>query len=245
MSLYGPDGALGPQFSYADNLKTPSEIGVRSGGSFGAITSAVAGITYYVDAIGFGERGALGRNLGAPQQKPIGLKYFINTKNKCSNGQDMYDYIDTVPKGDMLGAKVGNEIRRTMGVGLKGMAPGMLEDARDSLNPTPFLQIMAGSGYAKCKEVTLPIGDGNLPKYDGKGNLIGPNNEIWASPPIEMKDGIPHQKRWILDSYISADEYNKEKKEKFSNLSDSYNPLVSGFLLAALAIGVAYTVAKK
>ncbi len=243
MSLFGPDGALGPSFSYADNLKTPSEIGVRSGGSFDAITSAVAGISYYVDAIGFGERSMFGKTLGAPEQQPLGLKYFINTKNKCSNGQDMYEYIDGTPKGDLLGAKVGREIKNTMGVGLRGMAPGMLEDARDALNPIPIMNIVAGTGYAKCKQVTLPIGDGQLPKYDEKGNLVGPNKEIWANPPIQMKDGIPYQTRWVFDSFISAEEYDRTKKEGF--LDSSYNPVISALLSVGLALGIAYTISKK
>lgn len=243
MSLYGPDGALGPSFSYADNLKTPSEIGVRSGGDFNSIMKSVAGISYYVDAIGFGERSMFGRSLGAPEQSPIGLKYFINTNNKCSNGKDMYEYIDGTPQGDLMGKKIGTEIRNTMGVGLKGLAPGILEDARDALNPTPFLQIASGSGYPKCKQVTLPIGNGQTPKFDSSGNLVGPNNEIWAKPPIQMKDNVPHQTQWIFDTYISKDEFDNSQKEGF--LSNSYNPIVSGLLAVGLALGIAYTIAKK
>jgi hypothetical protein len=243
MSLFGPDGALGPSFSYADNLKTPSEIGVRSGGDFDSIMRSVAGISYYVDAIGFGERSMFGKTLGAPEQQPIGLKYFINTNNKCSNGKDMYEYIDGSPQGDLLGAKVGKEIRNTMGVGLRGMAPGMLEDARDALNPIPLLKIASGTGYAKCKQVTQPIGNGQIPVFDTKGNLVGPNKEIWANPPIEMKDGVPHQTKWVFDTFVSQEEYDKEKKEGF--LSASYNPVISGLLLVGLALGIAYTVSKK
>ncbi len=155
----------------------------------------------------------------------------------------MYEYIDGTPKGDLLGAKVGREIKNTMGVGLRGMAPGMLEDARDALNPIPIMNIVAGTGYAKCKQVTLPIGDGQLPKYDEKGNLVGPNKEIWANPPIQMKDGIPYQTRWVFDSFISAEEYDRTKKEGF--LDSSYNPVISGLLAVGLALGIAYTISKK
>ena len=243
MSLYGPDGALGPNFSYGDNLKTPSEIGVRSGGDFDSIMRSVAGVSYYVDAIGFGERSMFGRTLGAPEQSPIGLKYFINTNNKCSNGKDMYEYIDGTPQGDLMGKKVGDEIRKTMGVGMRGLAPGILEDARDALNPLPFLKIASGSGYAKCKQVTLPIGDGQTPKFDESGNLIGPNKEIWANPPIELKDNVPYQTRYVFDTFISQDEYDKTQKEGF--LDSSYSPLVSGLLAIGLALGIAYTIAKK
>jgi hypothetical protein len=155
----------------------------------------------------------------------------------------MYEYIDGTPKGDLLGAKVGREIKNTMGVGLRGMAPGMLEDARDALNPMPIINIATGTGYVKCREVTLPIGDGNTSVFDDKGNLVGPNKEIWANPPIVSKDGIPYQTRWIFDTFINQVEYDKTKKEGF--LDASYSPIISGLLAIGLALGIAYTVAKK
>ena len=54
--------ALGPNYVYADELATPSEIGVRRDGSFGGIARAVAGVNYYADAIGFGQTSGLAKN---------------------------------------------------------------------------------------------------------------------------------------------------------------------------------------
>ena len=87
-------GLLGPKYSYADELRTPSELGIGRNGSFDGIMRAVGGVNYYVDAIGFGEATGLAKSAGMNQQ-PLGIRYFIKTGATCSNGADMYEYIST------------------------------------------------------------------------------------------------------------------------------------------------------
>ena len=101
-TIYGPNGALGPKFSYADQVASPQDIGVRAGGDFDAIQGALAGVSYYVDTIGFGSRSLVSKTLGAREQKPIGLRYFMKTGITCTNGKDMDEYVDSIPKGDEL-----------------------------------------------------------------------------------------------------------------------------------------------
>ncbi len=91
-------GLLGPKYSYADELRAPSELGIGRDGSFDGIMRAVGGINYYVDAIGFGQSSMVARQMGL-HQTPLGIRYFIKTGQTCSNGADMFEYIDTVPKG--------------------------------------------------------------------------------------------------------------------------------------------------
>lgn len=55
---------LGPQYNYADELKTPSELGIGRDGSFEGIMRAVSGVNYYVDAIGFGQSTGLAKAQG-------------------------------------------------------------------------------------------------------------------------------------------------------------------------------------
>ena len=113
----------------------------------------MAGVSYYVDTIGFGSASAISKTLGAPDQKPIGLRYFMKTGIKCSNGEDMYDYMDSIPKGDALGKRIGAAIEGSLGVGLKGLGPGMVEDAKDALNPTPILTAVMGNAFPSCKKM--------------------------------------------------------------------------------------------
>ena len=242
-TIYGPNGALGPKFSFADQVPAPQDIGVHAGGDFDAIQGALAGVSYYVDTIGFGSSSAVSKTLGAPDQKPIGLRYFMKTGMKCSNGQDMYDYINTIPQGDALGAKIGNAVEKTMGVGLKGLGPGMVEDAQNALNPFPILKAVVGDAFPSCQQVRYPVGDQN-------GKIKSDAGDEWVEPEgIVYEGNQPYQTRWILQSYVDQDTYKAEGNgvsESFtSEYTHSWNPLLAGGLLAGLALVVAYTIAKR
>ena len=50
----GP-GLLGPDYSFADNLALPGQVGVYEGDSMQSVVDSVKAVGYYVDMIGFGE----------------------------------------------------------------------------------------------------------------------------------------------------------------------------------------------
>lgn len=233
-TIYGPSGALGPKFSYADQIPLPGDIGVRKGGDFGAIQGALAGVSYYVDTIGFGTRSMTSETLGAPGQNPIGLRYFMKTGITCTNGKDMYEYIDSIPKGDAFGKRIGDAIQGTLGVGLKGLGPAMMEDAKGALDPMPILNAVAGNAYPKCKQVRLPVGDQN-------GRTRSNEGDIWVeSEGLEYVGSQPYQTRWVLDKYVASN------TESFtSDVPISWNPLLAGGLAVGLGLVVAYTVARR
>jgi hypothetical protein len=261
-TIYGPDGALGPKFSFADEIPLPQDVGVHSGGDFGAIQGALAGVSYYVDTIGFGSSSAISQTLGAPDQAPIGLRYFMKTGMKCSNGEDMYNYVDSIPKGDALGKRIGDAIQGSLGVGLKGLGPGMVEDAENALNPMPIMSAIVGDAFPSCKKVRLPVGDQN-------GKLKSDSNDIWVEPEgIDYDGSQPMQTRWILDKYVDQDTYKAQgnggnsddsgaggipglsdlipSTESFSSSQHhTWNPLLAGGLAAGLALVIAYTIAKR
>lgn len=238
-------GLLGPNYSYADELATPSELGIKRDGSFNGIMRAVGGVSYYVDSIGFGETTGMSKNMGMPDQTPLGIQYFIKTGMTCSNGADMYEYVSTVPNG--LSGRVGEEVERTLGVRMRGMGPGILEDAVGALNPLPMLKSAMGSGYPKCKKVTSPVGD-------LRGRISGYNNNQWIKDPVRTVNGRPSQTRWVFDKYISQEEYDAEIKTptvkagtlpdtegfvgRSGRLGRSGEPIVAGMIFAALFLGV-------
>ena len=238
---------LGPEYSYADELKTPSELGIGRDGSFEGIMRAVSGVNYYVDSIGFGQSTGLAKLQGKRMaQQPLGIRFFTSTGAKCSNGADMYEYINTVPKG--LRGRVGDEVKKTMGVDFRGLAPGIVEDSAAALDPRPFFQAVIGSGYAQCKKVTLPIGDmeGKVQSpytKDKNGQPVRWNGE-GAAGNFKMINGKPHQTRWVFDKYISQEEYEKVSKtekpgtvpEGFSNPTNT-DRVIAGALFAVLFLG--------
>jgi len=246
-------GFFGPDYSYADELKTPSEIGVRSGGDPGAIIDAVSAVNYYTDVIGFGERTGINQH----GMRPMGLRYFMSTGSTCSNGATMYEYIDTTPKGNLLGKRIGQAITDMGLPAMKGLAPGVLEDARDALNPMPIFNAARGTGYPKCKQVTLQVGDLN-------GHTRSPydSNNVWIKGEIGPGNT---QTRWVQDRdaggnplFMSMVDYQNDPKkfypdgtpiEGFSNESfwEKYIDLktASTFLFGGLAVAMAVYVVNK
>lgn len=198
---------IGPDYSYADEMPLPNEVGVRKGDSLSSVTDSVKGVAFYSDMIGFGQpSNPLTRSMGI-KPFPMGVNYFMRTPTKCSTGADMWVYMNGVPKGDALGKRVTQAMNNLGMPSLKGLAPGMLEDAKAGLDPMPVLNSLFGTGYAKCKQVTLPVGDvfGRLRSQDGKE---------WVRPlypgDIKRQFGTSVQTRWVFDRWLTQGEWQKE-----------------------------------
>ena len=231
---------LGPNYDYAAQLPTPGDIGVSWGdGSYSGIMGAGAGVDYYVDTIGFGESTGGAKDRGH-NQTPLGVRYFLNSGATCSNGQDMYEYIDTTPHG--IPGRLGNEIQTTLGAKLRGLAPGMFEDAAKALNPAPMFNAVMNSGYARCRKVSLPVGDaeGNIQSQATGEWWIDPSKEALTYP-----DGKPHASHWIFDSWVSAEDYASDRKVEGFRGSVGQSKVLAGALFAALFVGLVAFTARK
>ena len=221
---------LGPYYNYSNELVYPSEIPITRDGDIisgpPAIMKNAVAVQYYVDAMGTGT--SVGAVSAYPEmaQSPMGLNYFFDTGMTCSNGAAMYQYQSTIPTG--IPGPIGNRIKANLGGNLQGLAPGVVQDTLDALNPVPLFNAVMGTGYPKCKLQEAPVGDvnGKLASRWGKpvdkyGTEV-PN--IWVDPAKEKVyyknlppgDGNkyvpsgpqPFERRWVLDSWMSQDEYN-------------------------------------
>jgi hypothetical protein len=185
-------GFFGSPYKPADAMPTPSQIGVRAGDSMSDVVNAVKGVGYYIDQIGFGAPSTgLTQGMGL---KPLGVNYFINTGAKCSNGAEMWTYMQGIPEGNALGDRV-QQAMSDMGMpALRGLAPGMLEDVQNGLNPAPLMNSLLGSGYPECEQVEKMVGD-------LQGNIADPSsNEAWIADletAYKKGDGLYYQKRWV------------------------------------------------
>lgn len=193
----GP-GFLGPQYNPADEMLPPASIGVKRGGELDDVIGAVKGVIYYGDMMGFGEASS-GFTRGMPGLKPLGVNYFVNSGLTCSNGATMWEYVETIPTGSALGQKIKQALR---GVGLpqlRGMAPGILEDAQSALNPFPVINAVVGSGYPQCRLVKKKVGD-----FDGK--IYNVDGILLVDPVglIGRGDGPYYQERWIQDREVTG-----------------------------------------
>jgi hypothetical protein len=187
-------GFFGSLYSPADALPMPSQINVRTDNTLGSVIDAVKGVAYYTDVIGFGEStNVLSRGMGL---QPLGVNYFMNTGQVCSNGATMWQYFEGIPKGDALGGTIGKAMA-AQNMALKGLVPGMMEDVTGALNPAPLLNAMLGSGYPKCKSYKGQVGDLN-------GRIADPETrQPWIDNPktaVRGNDGRYYQTRWIQDT---------------------------------------------
>jgi len=223
VAQYTPDMTtiLGPTYDYSAELPTPKKVGVNWGdGSFSGIEGAGAGSEYYVDTIAFGQTTGLAANPARNlSMYPLGLRFFIKSGATCSNGQDMYQYVNTIPTGipGRLGIELAKPPPDGLGAQFRGLAPGIIQDALKGLDPMPMFNAVMNSGYARCRKITLPVGD-------GEGNIQSQKTGVWWIDPskeiLTYPNGKPHASHWIFDSWVTADEYAADPKvEGFAVIS--------------------------
>lgn len=210
----GP-GVSGPDFDFSDQIRLPSEIGVRDGNSMESVVNAVKGVSYYIDTIGFG---APTSPMSAGMDiRPIGVNFWSRTGLKCSNGADMWTYTETIPKGDMFGERIKAALGATQ---LKGLAPGIVEDAQSALNPIPLMKTIFGSGFPACKLEEKVVGDqdGFIRKRQAQGNGIleqNPSGSFFIENPesaYKKGDGRYYQKRWTWAADLNEEQWKAVPK---------------------------------
>jgi hypothetical protein len=184
-----------PKYNYAEELATPAELRIGRGGGWNQVSGAIAGVNYYFDAVGFGDATGFARMQGGPfrdKQQPLGVRFFANTGRRCSNGEPMYEYISTIPKGDIVGKRIQREVEQLGLPPMKGLAAGMMEDTRDALNPNQFAKAWNGDS-TECKRLRARVGD-------ARGRLASekdPTN-VWITEPTQPDaQGFPTQERWV------------------------------------------------
>jgi hypothetical protein len=161
----------------------------------------------------------------------------------------MYRYIEGIPQGTAMGEYVASSLKDVGLPEMKGLAPGMIEDAKSALDPRDLFRAAFGDAYPDCVEATLPVGDidGRIrnPKYkDSKGNsvngsvyLSGPfvdeNGELFETQGIDnngvpfkkLGDSVgtkPYQKRWIQRTTRNGDPIYLTKEEYDNKKLESF-----------------------
>jgi hypothetical protein len=212
-------GFFGSPYKPADAMMTPPQVGVHVGDSMGDVINAVKGVGFYADQIGFGAP-STALTQGMPLA-PLGVNYFMKTGVTCSNGAEMWQYMQGITQGDALGEKLKN-VMAEMGLPpLKGLAPGMIEDAENALNPSPLINALFGSGYPRCKQVTLPVGDGygRIEDPDTQEDWIGDADSV---KPNSAGNGYV-QTRWVQDTDRLGNPVNLSR-DQWASAPKTYNP---------------------
>ena len=146
-------GVFGPDYSFADSVPLPGDVGVYDGNSINSVIDAVKGAAFYIDTIGFGSSSSsLTSGLGV---KPLGVNTYMRTGFKCSNGADMWMYNAGIPTGNAFGPRIKKGLESANMPPLKGLAPGILEDVEVALDPTPIMSAIFGTGASSIHRPTV------------------------------------------------------------------------------------------
>lgn len=192
-------GIFGPDYSFADNVKLPGQVGVRKGDDMDSVIDSLKATTYYIDTIGFGESSSgLSKNLGV---KPLGVNTWIQTGLECSNGATMWMYNEGIPTGHALGKRVSDGLASAGLPGLRGLAPGIVEDAESALDPRPILAAVFGPAHPVCRLTARRVGDqdGRIQNPDTKAYFMENHETVY------MENGVPMQRRWEQDETAGSD----------------------------------------
>jgi hypothetical protein len=125
-------------YSYSDNIKSPSEAGVKVKGTFQQVGKNM-------DAVGgYGDLMITGSGLSKTGQ-PLGGRSFVKTSAQCaandtSGNVTRYIYTDNVPD---------------FSDGLNGLIPGIFGDLEDTFDPTELENAVFGSDLPKCRQAAL------------------------------------------------------------------------------------------
>ena len=146
---------LGPSYSYSDNIKSPSEIGMSSEGSMKALGNDITGLVSYVELL------VTGKSVASKTGGPLGNKFFLQTGVKCNNlnadgnPESRFIYINNVPNGDIPFISSVSGVNFTE---FEGLIPGVMGNLA-AFNPFTIMQAFLSGGTPDCQAVTLEVID--------------------------------------------------------------------------------------
>lgn len=142
-------------YEYYKYIKSPQEMGIKSGSSMENITKGVEGIMNYIKLL------IDGYSVASTTGQPLGNRFFLPTSEKCKNKitgriEDRSLYFDNIPKGDLgLIKDTGGSL-----TGFRGLIPGAVEDVM-SLGKIDFFSVFTNTGIPDCLPVKLVTIDKN------------------------------------------------------------------------------------
>jgi hypothetical protein len=144
------DKLLGKPYSYSEQIKNPTQLGMSSKGTLKALGKDISGITNYIQLL------VTGKSKASKTGGPLGNKFFLNTGGKCidtvtKKEKTRHVYINNVPQGNIpfLSSTAGMNFKD-----LRGLIPGVMSNL-NAMNPTAIMGAFAAGSVPKCQTVTL------------------------------------------------------------------------------------------
>lgn len=141
---------LGPNYEYYAKIKTPTELGMSSKGSFSALSDDISGLISYAEILVTGDSKA------SKTGGPLGPQFFLKTGQQCKAKDTgkmttRYIYMDQKPDGNIPFISGGLGVNFSE---FRGLIPGTFGNL-NALNPFPiFSSFMEGSN-PDCQELEM------------------------------------------------------------------------------------------
>ena len=141
---------IGPSYSYANQIKTPKEIGMSDKGTLDALGHDIAGLIAYTELL------VEGGGKASKIHGPLGDKFFLPTGAKCSdiktgNQVKRSVFINNIPDGEIPFISSGLGVNFTE---FEGLVPGLLSNLAQ-LNPLAIFQAFTTGTDPSCQAITL------------------------------------------------------------------------------------------
>ena len=209
------EDALGPDYSYIDNIKNPESLGMGSSGDLGQITRNVSGLIGYTEVLVTGG--------GPAQTTPGGLgnKFFLKTGAQCTgtvNGvkesKDRYIYFNNIPNGvNIPGLNINIGGTSSGDGGLNGLIPGVMGGI-EKTNPLKLFNAFTTGANPKCVAVNAPITQKR--EADGWVDVPPDTTETYWMTEGDAKELISRKgsNAAILESFINNNNNSKPRVDK-------------------------------
>ena len=143
-------------YNYSSMIKAPSELGMSSNGSIGALSNDINGLIAYTEVL------VSGKSKASRSGGPLGNKYFLDTGAEC-NAKDTkqqterYIYINNVPTGNipLISSAMGTNF-----TDFKGLIPGITGNL-SALNPMALMSAFTAGSNPECQQITMETIDVN------------------------------------------------------------------------------------
>ena len=220
---------LGPQYSYIDQIKTPSQLKMSGKGSFDTLSKNIKGLISYTSLL------VTGYSDASKTGEPLGNKFFLKTGATCKDKKtgnlvDRYIYVNNVPDGSIPFISSGLDTNFST---FKGLVPGTLSNVAQ-INPLQILQSFMAGSHPLCRPITMEtISVKNIKSRDTK-HLTD----------LDIQNISPC---WFLDRRNPITK--KRCNEAFSNMSeydgdDNTDDIISKFYFSTLGIFGIYILIK-
>lgn len=154
---------LGQDYPYQNNIRSPSEIGMRDTGTMPQLGRNIKGMISYTELL------VTGNSKASVTGGPLGNKYFLKTgaqckaMDTCESGEencqdvDRYIYINNIPGGNIpfISSGMGKNFSE-----FRGLIPGSIENL-NVLNPMAIFRAFKDGANPPCQMLTMQTVDNN------------------------------------------------------------------------------------